>query len=126
MLGRIQTIGSQLLSKGEVLSTKFIGKTNALMQKSMYYGKVGAELSKTVYKQEGFQPPKIGEFKKVYCNIFEMGKHYMNKPQAFIGLVKGAGKNDLIKFGAYGVQLLGFYSVGEVIGRRKIVGYRTT
>lgn len=113
MLGRVQSF-----------TTGLITKTSALASKTVYYGKVGAELSKQVYLKEGLQPPSIGDFKKVYSSLYSTALHYAVKPKEVLSIFKGIQRNDALKFGAYGIQLLGFYSVGEVIGRRKIVGYR--
>lgn len=113
MLGRIQA-----------LTTSLITKTSALATKTVYYGKVGAELSKQVYLKEGLQPPSVTDFKKVYLNLYSKTLQYVVKPKEVLSVFKNIQKNDALKYGAYGIQLLGFYSVGEVIGRRKVVGYR--
>ncbi|GAV54370.1 hypothetical protein ZYGR_0AL01020 [Zygosaccharomyces rouxii] len=113
MLGRIQSITTGLLSKTGVLATK-----------TVYYGKVGAELSKQVYLKERLQPPSIDEFKRAYVGLYQRGLFYASRPKDVINLVKAFKKDDYIKYTAFFVQLLGFYSVGEIIGRRKLVGYK--
>lgn len=113
MLGKIQSFAASMLSKSSVLASK-----------TLFYGKVGAELSKQVYLKERLQPPSLSDFKRAYLGIYYKSLYYATKPNEFISLVKSLKKDDAIKYSAYLVQILGFYSVGEVIGRRKLVGYK--
>ncbi|QLL34532.1 hypothetical protein HG536_0G03940 [Torulaspora globosa] len=113
MLGRIQSY-----------ATCFVSKTSRLATKTVYYGKVGAELSKQVYLKEGLQPPSVADFQKVYSQLYKNLLHYSVKPKEVLGLLKSLGKNDVVKYGSYAIQIVGFYSVGEIIGRRHLVGYK--
>lgn len=114
MLSRVQNIGVKLTARA----------TN-LLSSTVYYGKVGAELSKQVYKTEKLQPPTLNEFKTVYTKIFNKSLYYVERPKDVINCASKITKDDVLKYGIFGIQLLGFYSVGEVIGRRKLVGYRS-
>lgn len=116
MLARIQTVGTSLITKTTSLVTITVEKT-------VYCGKVTGELSKQIYKSEKLQPPSLDEFKLVYKSLYTNSLRYVKTPEQAFNCLKAAGKNDLLKYGAIGIQLLGFYSVGEVIGRRKLVGY---
>lgn len=113
MLGRIQSF-----------TTGIVSRTTSLVTKTVYYGKVGAELSKQVYLKEGLQPPSVTDFKKVYSELYKMSMHYAVKPKEVMEFFKAVSKNDAIRYGSYAVQVVGFYSVGEVIGRRHLVGYK--
>ncbi|CAI4053704.1 hypothetical protein SKDZ_16G2840 [Saccharomyces kudriavzevii ZP591] len=113
MLGRLQNYASGLVSKANLLSSK-----------TLYYGKVGAEISKQIYLKEGLQPPNIAQIRSVYSNIYKQSLNFVLKPTEILSFLKNVQKNELLKYGAYGIQLIGFYSVGEVIGRRKLVGYK--
>lgn len=113
MLGRVQSFATSLVTKTSNLATK-----------TVYYGKVGAELSKQVYLKEGLQPPSVADFKKVYAELYKKTLHFAVKPKEVFEIFRAVGKNDALRYGAYAVQVVGFYSVGEIIGRRKVVGYR--
>lgn len=113
MLGKIQSYTACLLSKSSLLASK-----------TLYYGKVGAELSKQVYLKEKLQPPSVSDFKRAYLGMYYKGLYYATKPNEFIALVRAIKKDDAIRYSAYLVQILGFYSIGEIIGRRKLVGYK--
>ncbi|CCK71175.1 F1F0 ATP synthase subunit g KNAG_0G01170 [Huiozyma naganishii CBS 8797] len=118
MLGRLQSNGGALVGRVVNMTTKAVNV-------SLYYGKVGAELSKQVYLKEKLQPPSWADFQSVYLKLYQSSLRLANSPKAAIDCLSQIPKNDLIKYGSIGVQLVGFYSVGEVIGRRKLVGYRT-
>ncbi|GMM53966.1 F1F0 ATP synthase subunit G [Maudiozyma humilis] len=117
MLARIQNTATSLVTRTTALVTKTVEKT-------VYTGKVTSELAKQIYKSEKLQPPSLNEFKAVYKNLYASSLRYIQTPQQAVNCFKATSKNDFLKYGAFGVQLLGFYSVGEVIGRRKLVGYK--
>ncbi|RLV92986.1 ATP synthase subunit g mitochondrial [Spathaspora sp. JA1] len=111
--------------------TKVTGFVNCAIQKStqltnvaIYWGKVSGELAKQVYKKEGLAPPSVQEFQTYYGNILKNLKSssqreaIANKVLNFQPSSKCAAKA-----GIYGIQLLAFFSVGEVIGRRQLIGY---
>ena len=69
-------------------------------------------------------PPDLLTFQKVYCDLYSTARRYMNKPYDLIAKYNKLTVNEMVRYGAIGIQLVGFYSVGEIIGRRKLVGYR--
>ena len=118
MLGRLQRFGTCFISK----TTNFVTKAT---EKTVYYGKVTAELSKQVYSKEKLQPPTLQDFKTVYSQIWKCGLERVTSPKAAANCISSAPMDVYLKCGAYGIQILGCFALGEVIGRRKLVGYRT-
>ncbi|SCU99983.1 LANO_0F04632g1_1 [Lachancea nothofagi CBS 11611] len=112
MLARIQSMASGIASKAQAYTTK-----------SIYYSKVVGELSKQVYLKEGMQPPSVSDFQSVYTKLYKQALSVALKPKQSLSMFKNVQKDDVVKYGAYGIQLAGLYSLGEVIGRRKVVGY---
>lgn len=115
---------SAIISKASGFVNGLVSKTTELTSHAIYWSKVGAELGKTIYKSEGLAPPSQAQFQQVYQKAFALIK----SPQQQKELLNKAKelkptKENLIKFGVYGTQVLAFFSVGEMIGRRKIVGY---
>ncbi|EGW32498.1 protein associated with mitochondrial ATP synthase [Spathaspora passalidarum NRRL Y-27907] len=111
--------------------SKVTGFVNCAIQKStqltncaVYWGKVGGELAKAVYKKEGLAPPSVQEFQNFYANIFKTIKSSSQR-EAIANKVFNfqPGPQCAVKAGVYGIQLLAFFSVGEIIGRRQLVGY---
>ncbi|AGO11750.1 AaceriADL025Wp [[Ashbya] aceris (nom. inval.)] len=98
-------------------------KASLFVSKTVYCGKVAGELTKTVYFKEGLQPPNISDFEMVYFRLLKQFKNAAAHPQQTFASVKSLGKNDWVKYGSYGIQLVGLYSLGEAIGRRHLVGY---
>ena len=47
-----------------------------------------------------------------------------NNPQSFMTRVRSMDRDTLLGVGIVGAETLGFFCVGEMIGRLKIVGYR--
>lgn len=113
-----------MLSRVQSLVSTLAQKTQLVASKTIYYGKVTAELSKQVYTKEGLQPPNFSDFEMVYTRLYRQALHYADKPQQVVSMLKNIEKDQAVKIGAFGIQLLGLYSLGEIIGRRKIVGYQ--
>ncbi|KAF9542044.1 hypothetical protein CPC08DRAFT_717016 [Agrocybe pediades] len=60
--------------------------------------------------QEGLQPPKLDAFKSAH------GSLWSQSPTPDCG--------ELGRVGVYGLQVYGIFKIGEIIGRRHVVGYK--
>ena len=102
-------------------------KVQNLADKSVYYSKVALELSKAVYTKEGLAPPTIAEFTKVFECAQNQAKLVAKDPKAFLDVIaknaQGFNKDEIIRYFCYFIQVVGFFSLGEIIGRRNVVGY---
>ncbi|SCV04089.1 LAMI_0H13322g1_1 [Lachancea mirantina] len=112
-----------MLARLQSLSTSVVSQAKLVSSKTIYYSKVVGELSKQVYLKENLQPPSVNDFQTVYTKLYKRALGFATKPKSSLEFLKTLGKNDLVKYGSYGVQLAGLYSLGEIIGRRKVVGY---
>ncbi|KAK5778397.1 F1F0 ATP synthase subunit g PWA37_000352 [Arxiozyma heterogenica] len=117
MLSRLQNRSIQIFTKAQSVTIKSACKL-------LYYGKVGKELTLQVYTKEKWMPPNLQTFQKAYYDLYSNILHFINKPCDLVATYNKLNPNDMIKYGAIGIQLVGFYTVGEIIGRRKLVGYR--
>ena len=45
-------------------------------------------------------------------------------PEAFLNRVRNMSTQQMVAAGVVGAEVLGFFTVGEMIGRMKLVGYR--
>ncbi|KAI5949730.1 ATP20 [Candida theae] len=115
---------SSIISKASGLVSSVVTKSSEVVNCAVYWSKVGAELSKTIYQKEGLAPPSIKQFETVYQNAFKWLKNPAEQ-QKVIEQVKSYKPNvqDAVKYGVYGIQLAGFFAVGEIVGRRRIFGY---
>ncbi|KAH3675721.1 hypothetical protein WICMUC_002513 [Wickerhamomyces mucosus] len=111
------------VSKIQDASSNLIEKVSNLVNNSIYWSKVVGELSKQVYLKEKLSPPSIAEIREVYYNIYDQFLRLTYRPNEVISFIKNFGKNEFITYGSYAVQIFGLFSLGEIIGRRQIVGY---
>ncbi|EDK45341.1 ATP synthase subunit G atp20 [Lodderomyces elongisporus] len=115
---------SAIVSKAAGLANSLISKSNELVTKSIYWSKVGLELSKNVIQKEGMGIPTGKQFESVYQCAVKLIK----SPQEQQKLIEQAKKfrpdtKQAVQYGVYGVQIVGFFSLGEIIGRRSLFGY---
>lgn len=47
----------------------------------------------------------------------------MNSSRSILSQIRNANRQQLISAGIIGAEILGFFTVGEMIGKMKIVGY---
>lgn len=79
------------------------------------------ELSKQVYQKEKLQPPSLDTFKQVYQQLYKDSLNYWSKPSELypkLCQLKQMKKNEAVKYGAIGIQLVGFYTVGKILGKK--------
>ncbi|KAK9247552.1 mitochondrial ATP synthase g subunit-domain-containing protein [Lipomyces tetrasporus] len=100
-----------------------VSSAKSLADKGVYWSKVIAEVSKQVYLKESFAPPTTAQFQSTYKGLYSSVLPYFTSPEAFLAALKSINGATLFKFVGYSIQLFGAFSLGEIVGRRKIVGY---
>lgn len=115
---------SAIVNKATGLITRLTEKSVQATNAAVYWGKVGAEVGKIVYKQEGLAPPTSKQFLEVYQKALK----FIKSPKDQQALLEKASQFKVtkevgVKAAVYGTQLLAFFSIGEIIGRRKVFGY---
>ncbi|KAL9137687.1 MAG: hypothetical protein Q9175_001105 [Cornicularia normoerica] len=103
---------------------------------TVYYGKVGFELSKLVFKGQRMSPPDLAAFQKYTQSVINAIRNPASllnhttdtastvSPEGILSQIRNANMQQLISAGVVGAEVLGFFTVGEMIGRMKLVGYR--
>lgn len=87
-------------------------------QPLLYNFSVAREFLKQVYVREGLAPPtNLGSIQSTYTTLFARARD--------INYWKGiAQSGELAKVGIYGLEAYFIFHVGEMIGRRHVVGYK--
>lgn len=124
---RFNSTSSAAKAQGAV--SNIANKATALANGAVYWSKVTLELGKYVWTKEALSPPTTQQLQKVFTQdlltYVQCAKNTLAKPQTLVDRVSGLDKQKLIKGGAALVQLLGLFSLGEIIGRRHIYGYKS-
>ena len=55
-----------------------------------------------------------------------MLRQYVTTPQQFLARVRNMDIKELAFVGVTAAEVIGFFTVGEILGRRKLVGYQGT
>lgn len=111
---------SAIINKVSNLANAAVSKTVQVSNAAVYWTKVSAEMAKLVYKKEAMAPPSTADFKKVYQCALNMLKTPAEQKKLFQQLTS---KDNVVTNLAYGAQFVGFFTVGEIIGRRSFFGY---
>ncbi|POR38019.1 ATP synthase subunit g, mitochondrial [Tolypocladium paradoxum] len=91
----------------------------------VYYSKVGFEMGRLVFQGQKMTPPSIATFQTYYQNLWRSIRtgSIFQAPQNLIHQVRNLSTTQLVTGGVVFAECLGFFTVGEMIGRFKIVGY---
>ncbi|GIZ42472.1 hypothetical protein CKM354_000574200 [Cercospora kikuchii] len=134
---------SSSLSKVGGRTGALIGFVQGLVPHVVYYGKVAGELGKIIYTGRGMQPPNaqtvqnvIAPIRNAVSNPTAVGSRTakaaektadqaINSPQSFLERLRNLDSATLTQVGIVTAETIGFFSIGEIIGRFKIIGYRS-
>jgi F-type H+-transporting ATPase subunit g len=92
----------------------------------IHYGKVGLELGKLVAQGQKMSIPSVATFQGFYQNLWTsvQNRTILQAPQQLIQQARTLSNAQLAAGGVLVAELLGFFTVGEMLGRFKLVGYR--
>ncbi|TFB07129.1 ATP synthase subunit g [Trichoderma ghanense] len=92
----------------------------------VYYGKVALETGKIVFHAQKMSPPSLATFQSYYQSLWQSIRSgaILKSPQNLIQQVRSLTPGQLVTGGVVFAECLGFFTVGEIIGRFKLVGYR--
>ncbi|KAL7620264.1 ATP synthase subunit G atp20 [Parahypoxylon ruwenzoriense] len=123
--------------------SKFGGRTGRLVtfvEKQIptvvFYSKVGSELAKIVFKGQNMAPPPLSTFQAYFQSawkslqnpglrnsLVQTASKATEQPTTLIQRVRNLSPAQLATAGVLAAECLGFFTVGEMIGRFKIIGY---
>ncbi|KAK0731416.1 mitochondrial ATP synthase g subunit-domain-containing protein [Lasiosphaeris hirsuta] len=99
----------------------------------LYYSKVSLELSKIVFKGQSMTPPPVSTFQTYFQNLWKQVQNPSTLLQTVqkaapssgspLQRVRNLNKTQLAAGGVLAAECLGFFTVGEMIGRFKLIGY---
>ena len=99
----------------------------------IYYSKVGIELSKIVFRGQNMTPPPVSTFQSYFGNVVKQVQNPSTLLQSaqktapssgsVLQRVRNINKGQAIAGGVLFAECLGFFTVGEMIGRFKLIGY---
>ncbi|CAK7203414.1 ATP synthase subunit G atp20 [Sporothrix eucalyptigena] len=93
----------------------------------VYYSRVGLELGRLVFRGQKMAPPPLATFQAAFQNAWVQLQSPTKLIQTATGFVKSVRSLTPAQLAAGGVlaaELLGFFTVGEIVGRFKLIGYR--
>lgn len=117
------------------------GKVIAFAEKQLphviYYSKVALELGKIVFRGQKMSPPSVETFQSYWQKALksiqspsaliqtasQTASKVSGQPSSIIQQARNVDRAKLVAGGVVAAECLGFFTVGEMIGRFKIVGY---
>ncbi|TAQ86108.1 hypothetical protein B7494_g5569 [Chlorociboria aeruginascens] len=103
---------------------------------TLYYARVGLELSKLVFQGQKMAPPPISSFQSHFQSALKTLRNpyslftqaskstAQTTPSSLLEQVRNVNSAQLAAGGVVVAEVLGFFTVGEIIGRFKLVGYK--
>ncbi|RMZ78412.1 hypothetical protein DV738_g3873, partial [Chaetothyriales sp. CBS 135597] len=128
-LTKLGSGASSALSRVGGRTGRLLRFVESLVPPTIYYGRVGLELGKIVARGQKFAPPTLSQFQAYWSPLANAVR---NPKTAFTSLpstetvlrsVRNVNRQQLATVGVVGAEVLGFFTVGTMIGRLKVVGY---
>ncbi|KAI9599262.1 mitochondrial ATP synthase g subunit-domain-containing protein [Syncephalis fuscata] len=96
------------------------GRIGSFTHRFIYQSKVAAEIAKETARREKLGIPPAAEWEAAKKELLESAKQYQNLRQRLSQLtVRDFGRAAVVA-----TEIYGFFLVGEIIGRRSLVGYK--
>ncbi|OCK82263.1 hypothetical protein K432DRAFT_380558 [Lepidopterella palustris CBS 459.81] len=117
---------------------RLIGFIQSLIPPTIYYSKVGLELGKIIFEHRKMSPPSLATFQAYFQPVLNGLRHPATlftqttttsstlQPASILNRVRNLSGPQMASAAVVGAEVLGFFSVGEMIGRFKVVGYRSS
>ncbi|KAF4550720.1 ATP synthase subunit g-like protein [Elsinoe fawcettii] len=113
---------------------RLIGFVQSLVPPTIYYSKVGLELGKLIVNGRKMSPPDVATFQTYFQPLINAAKNPSSllnaapstNPNSLLSRIRNVDNQQLVQAGIVGAEVIGFFTIGEMIGRLKIVGYRTS
>lgn len=134
-VGRAAERARNVLSRVGGRTGRLVAFVDSLIPPTVYYARVGLELSKLVFRGQNMSPPSLAQFQSFLqpvINVVRSPKSILSSassaantysPETILSNIRNTSRQQLITFGLVGAEVLGFFTVGTMIGRMKIVGY---
>ncbi|THY28701.1 P-loop containing nucleoside triphosphate hydrolase protein [Aureobasidium pullulans] len=104
-----------------------ISFVQSMIPPTVYYGKVGLELAKIVARGQKMSPPNVQTFQTYGQNLLSAVKNPgANSPSNPFQAMRNIGTSQFITAGVVAAEMIGFFTVGEMVGRMKLIGYRSS
>ncbi|KAI8337095.1 mitochondrial ATP synthase g subunit-domain-containing protein [Chlamydoabsidia padenii] len=92
----------------------FVNKAIALQKPIVYDAKVVGEIAKQVYTKEGMSFPSGAQFTEAQTFV---------KKNLNVNSIKSLTWNNVAKGGVVLAEIYTFFLIGEIVGRRNLIGY---
>ncbi|MCJ1292528.1 hypothetical protein MMC34_004079 [Xylographa carneopallida] len=136
--------GSRLSRAGQAVSStlgsiggrtgRLVSFVQSMIPPTIYYSKVGFELSKLVFQGRKMTPPDIAAFQSYLTPVLHAVRNPSSlisgtssssafTPETILSRIRNMDREQMVSAGVLTAEVLGFFTVGEMVGRLKLVGY---
>ncbi|KAF2107553.1 putative mitochondrial F1F0-ATP synthase g subunit [Lophiotrema nucula] len=116
---------------------RLIGAVQSLIPPTVYYSKVALELGKLVVQQRKLSPPDVATFQSYFQPLINAVRHPGSllsstanssavSPLNILNRVRNLSTAQWVSGVVITAEAIGFFTVGEMLGRLKLVGYRSS
>ncbi|KAF2017666.1 hypothetical protein BU24DRAFT_490792 [Aaosphaeria arxii CBS 175.79] len=108
---------------------RLIGRIQSLIPTATHYSRLALEVGKLVAKERNMSPPSVETFQKSFQSVLTSLRNPSNiasQPANLLNQARNMSTAQWASVGVVAAEVIGFFSVGEMIGRFKIVGYRSS
>ncbi|KAK4992846.1 ATP synthase subunit G atp20 [Elasticomyces elasticus] len=134
-LSKVTTAATNTVSSIGGRTGRLINYVQSLIPPTIYYSRVGLELAKLVFQGQKMSVPSMSHFQSYTQpimhamrnpgSLFNQTANTAGSPTSMLSRLRNFDSQQMISTGVVAAEVIGFFTVGEMIGRRKIIGYNS-
>ncbi|KAK4990600.1 ATP synthase subunit G atp20 [Elasticomyces elasticus] len=134
-LSKVTTAATNTVSSIGGRTGRLINYVQSLIPPTIYYSRVGLELAKLVFQGQKMSVPSMSHFQSYTQpimhamrnpgSLFNQAANTAGSPTSMLSRLRNFDSQQMISTGVVAAEVIGFFTVGEMIGRRKIIGYNS-
>ncbi|KAI9883420.1 MAG: tRNA-dihydrouridine synthase 3 [Watsoniomyces obsoletus] len=111
---------------------RLVSFVDSMIPPTLYYSRVGFELAKLVFRGQNMSPPPLSTFQSYLQPVLNAMRHPRDilssssifNPIHLLHRIRSMSSQEMAAAAVVTAELLGFFTVGEILGKFKLVGYR--
>jgi len=134
-ISRLSNSAYSTLSSVGGRTGRLISFVESLIPPTVYYSRVGIELARIVFKGQQMAPPSMAQFQSYFQPVTNMVRNPRSimssassatssvNPESVLSSIRNVNRSQMATIGIVFAEVLGFFTVGEMVGRMKLIGY---
>ncbi|KAF2638231.1 hypothetical protein P280DRAFT_471354 [Massarina eburnea CBS 473.64] len=135
---KVSAAAANLTGQAQAQAGGILGRVQTYLPRATYYSRIAIELGKLIAQQRAMAPPSVATVQSYLQPVINAARNPLSlfnkaadvanssaaQPANVLNRVRSISSAQWLSASVVAAEVVGFFTVGEIIGRRKLVGYR--